>query len=72
MTCKSHQYISGLVEKYDVGVSFESVKDIPNILGHLSADRYLELRKNSQILGEKIREGFFLKRAITESLNILG
>jgi hypothetical protein len=69
---KSHHYISSLISKYDIGLTFESIADIPEILGSLTTDRYLELRRNAGKLREKVVGGYFFKHAITESLDMLG
>ncbi|MEM1998134.1 MAG: hypothetical protein QXZ27_08860 [Candidatus Bathyarchaeia archaeon] len=61
-------YLSDLVQKYSVGVLFRSLDEIPEILLKLNRETYGKMRKNSIELGEKVRHGYFLKKAIITAL----
>jgi hypothetical protein len=65
------KYVASIVEKYDVGLSFDSFEQIPDILGRLSDSDYARLRERCQMLAEKLVHGYFLKRALAESLRKL-
>ena len=65
------KYVASLVEKYSVGLSFDSVEQIPDILDHLSDTDYARLRERCQMLAKKLTQGYFFKRALGESLRKL-
>ena len=64
----SYSYISYLIKKYRIGYSFDSLQDIPNIVSEVNSEEYDKIRENCLKLGEKIREGYFFKRAINNAL----
>jgi len=64
-------YLTQLIERYGVGLTFNSLTEIPNVISNLNETEYRELRKNCAELGEKIRQGYFLKRALNVALHKL-
>jgi hypothetical protein len=64
-------YLNHLNKKYGTGLTFNSLIEIPRLLSNLSENEYHELRKNCIELGEKIRQGYFLKRALNLALHKL-
>lgn len=67
----SHAYISSLVSKYDVGIIVDTVAEIPEQVLSLSDSEYERIRSNCLVLGDKMREGFFFKRATNLALKKL-
>ena len=64
-------YISHLVGKYKVGLVFESFKDIPKLIDNLSEENYKNLINNCIKLGEKIKKGYFFKKAVRKAMEML-
>jgi hypothetical protein len=65
---ENYAYLAGLVRKYSCGIVFRNCSDLVKKLSSLSKAEYLMLSRNAQLLGYKIRNGYFFKRAL---LNIL-
>jgi len=61
-------YLSNLVSKYDVGLSFDSLKRVPEMIRSLDEKRYLTMRRNAYRLGKKMAEGQFLTKALNMAL----
>jgi len=66
-----YSYISYLIKKYKVGLTFNSFNDIPRLLHNLSEEDYRKLRRNCIELGEKIKNGYFFKKAVKKAIEIL-
>lgn len=64
-------YITSLVEKYGIGLSFDSFQQIPELIKALSDSEYERMRESCQRLAEKLYTGYFFKRALAESLRKL-
>lgn len=65
-------YLSSLISKYDIGFSFDSLDDIPDLLLKMDKKLYITIKENCVKLGEKVRQGYFLKRAISLALQKMG
>lgn len=65
-------YLSYLIEKYKVGLKFNSLDDITTMLAGISEEQYITMKKKSAELGEKIRHGHFFKKAVNSALRKLG
>jgi len=63
-----YTYISSLVKKYKVGFSFGSFDEIPQIINTLTESKYNRIRNNCLKLGEKIKDGYFFKKAVKIAL----
>lgn len=68
---KKLSYISFLIQKYRIGLCFESLDNIPNLIAQLSGEEYDLMRKNCLILSEKVRRGHFFKSAVNQALHKL-
>ena len=66
-----NKYLTSLVRKYAVGFALDHLEEIPTVLEALSESEYNEMRRASLDLGNRIREGFFFKRAVIQSINKL-
>jgi len=66
-----YQYITRLVRKYDVGLTFSSLDEVPEILRGLTTAKYQQMRNNCLCLSEKLSNGYFFKRALKLSLKKL-
>jgi len=65
----SFSYISYLIQKYKVGLTFNSLNDITKILAEINEEEYIMMREKSAELGEKIRNGYFFKKAVNLALH---
>jgi len=54
-----------------VGLTFDSFDDIPKLLHNLGEEDYERLRRNCIKLGEKIKKGYFFKKAIRKAMEVL-
>ncbi len=65
-------YISSLISKYKIGFSFDSLDSIPGLLMKMDRESYSMIKENCIKLGEKVRQGYFLKRAVSLALQKMG
>jgi len=65
------KYVASLVRKYGLGLSFDSVERIPDLLMHLPDSDYVKFTRNCEQFAEKMRNGYFFKRALAEALRRL-
>ena len=63
-----YSYLSHLVNKYKVGLPISSFNEIPKIIDNLTEQEYNKIRNNCLKLGEKIRQGYFFKKAVSTAL----
>ena len=59
------------VEENGVGLSIESLMEIPDIFSKLSVSDYERLQSNARRIGSQIRAGFHTEKAIKEAMRIL-
>ena len=60
----SQSALADFVRKNQCGIIVDSLFEISESLDSLSENDYQELIKNSKKIGEKIRDGYFLKTAL--------
>jgi hypothetical protein len=65
-------YIASLVKQYRIGCVFDSLSEIPSLVRDLSQSDYSEIRSNCLELGQKLKQGYFFKKAVIASLDKLG
>ena len=65
----SYLYLISLIKKYKVGRSFDSFNEIPKIIDSLTESEYAQIRDNCNNLGEKIKNGYFIKKAVNTALS---
>ncbi|AFL95041.1 hypothetical protein CL1_0836 [Thermococcus cleftensis] len=61
-------YLTKIVKKYNVGVTYKNENGIEKTILRITSHKYLKLRKNVLELANKIREGYFFKRALLQAL----
>ncbi|MDR1753717.1 MAG: hypothetical protein LBR74_02280 [Eubacterium sp.] len=59
--------MSDYVIDNDLGITVSSLYDLDEAIDKISAERYLELKKNAEAEGYKLRKGFYLKRALMQA-----
>lgn len=66
---EDYYYLTNIVQKYNVGIVFKKLEDIPHILENLNTKDMRVLAVNAYTLGQKIKSGYFFKSAIRKVLN---
>lgn len=61
--------LSTFVEKHHLGLSIENLATLDETLAQLSAKEYQAMKENVQQLSPKIKSGYFIKKAIEETIN---
>lgn len=64
-------YPSYIIEKYGVGLLFDSLDEIPELISGLNEEEYNRMRYKCIELGEKVRQGYFFKKAVNSALQKL-
>lgn len=65
-------YVASLVKRYGIGLPFHSFDQIPTLAKTLSRFRYVKMRNACRRLSDKISNGYYFKRALAESLQVVG
>ena len=60
------------VKKYDVGITINSLCELPEIFDKLTEEEYNRLAKNVENVAKKLRAGYFLETALKKALEIVG
>lgn len=64
--------VPSLSSKYGIGLTFDKLDDIPSLVKQVSHSDYEKMRIRSLEFGEKVRSGYFFKRAMSLAMNRLG
>lgn len=59
--------LAGFVEKYGLGFTVNSLEEISDKINEISDDEYEKMKKNVSRFSKKVREGYFLKRALKKA-----
>ena len=62
----SQSALADFVKRNDCGIIIDSIFEIAGALGNMDEERYRQLIENSRKIGEKIRRGHYLKKALEE------
>lgn len=60
--------MADFVKKYKVGILVSDLNDLDKLLDSITLKQYLELKNNAKKIGEKIRNGFFVSKAVESML----
>ena len=60
--------IADFIIKNNVGITVNSLNDIENQLSNITIDEYARMQKNVVTLGEKLRRGYFTKKALEKAI----
>lgn len=58
--------IADFIIKNHCGIAVESLYDIEKSVSELSLQEYFEMKKNAEVIGQKLKQGFFTKKALSE------
>lgn len=64
-------YVSSLISKYGVGIQYDHLEEVADLIEHITLSDYDKMRANCLALGEKVRSGFFFKTAMDRSMRAL-
>lgn len=59
--------VAGLVLKEGIGLTVQSLHELPGLIRDLGEDSYQDLVSKSRILGHKVRSGYFLTEALRDA-----
>lgn len=65
------KYLSATVKKYNVGIIFDELENIPEAISNFSDSEIRQMSKNAYNLGTRLKEGWFFTRTITDILREL-
>lgn len=63
--------LASFIDKNNLGFVVDSLKQLPEKIDSISESDYMQMKKNTQQFGEKIRSGYFLSEALKKAENIL-
>lgn len=63
--------ISEVVKKYNIGIVIDSLEDIQRSIDGITKEQYAEFKNNILCLSNKVKEGYFVKRAVKSAEGIL-
>ena len=63
--------VAPIIEKEGVGITISSLKELDNILSHLSQEDYSKMKQNARRMAEKLNQGYFLRKAIHKAVEEL-
>jgi len=66
---REYKYLSEIVKKYEVGILYDYLEEIPDILKGYERVQYQKLARNAFLLGQKLKSGYFFKKAIGEAIS---
>ena len=64
--------IAEFIVSHECGIVVQSIDEIRSVLDSITEEQYEKLRKNAEIIGEKLRRGYFTSRVINESVSYRG
>lgn len=59
--------VATFIEKHDFGIAVANLSDIPAALASIDDETYERMKRNVKEISEKLRSGFFTKRAIAQA-----
>jgi hypothetical protein len=67
---EDYHYLANIVKRYNIGIVFKKLEDIPDILESLDTKMMRDLAINAYALGRKLKSGYFFKSVITKVLGL--
>ena len=62
--------IADFVKKYQVGIVVDSLINLSDTLNQISDEQYITMKTNAETIGTKLKEGFYLKKALQAIFDI--
>ncbi|MCD5257400.1 sugar transferase [Pediococcus pentosaceus] len=63
--------ISSFIEKNELGITVSSLDELSSVFDRLTGDEYLKIRENTTRISSKIRQGYFIKKAVKLAINTI-
>ena len=63
--------VSKFIKENKVGVVVSSLTNIDKILSHVTEKDYFEMKENAELIGRKIKNGYYTKNAVKKILNLV-
>lgn len=63
--------LADFVLEHECGLAIETLEEIDNVLTDLSRDELIKMKNNAQIVGENIRKGYYIDKAVNAIEDIL-
>ena len=60
--------LASFIEKNYCGITVNSLYDIKEVIANMTSDEYSLIKSGAKSIGEKLREGYYLKKAIKQCL----
>lgn len=64
--------VAPIIKKYGCGIAVGSLRELNEILTHLSEDKYSNMRQNAIKMAERLNQGYFLRKALQNVANEYG
>jgi glycosyltransferase involved in cell wall biosynthesis len=64
--------MADFVRKNDVGIIVDGLEKIDEALAKVTPERYAEMRRNALSMSEKLREGYYIEKSISDAFKKLG
>lgn len=58
--------LAELVEKYNIGLTIDSLSELDQLLDKLDAKKYQQMYDNTRVIAEKLRSGYYIQKAIKQ------
>ncbi len=62
---------AAFVKNNDIGITVESLREVPEILRNITEHRYAEMVSNTRKIAERLTKGYYLRKAIKEAGDVL-
>lgn len=61
--------VADIVKKYKIGIAIDNLYKLDQVLNNITEEQYIIFKDNTKKLGRKLREGFFIKKALRDMLD---
>ncbi len=61
--------MASFIKEHKAGICVSSLNDIPSILEKMTAGQYMEMKKSALRLGERVRDGYYYRKALESALS---
>ena len=62
--------LADFVEENGCGIKVSSLQEIPGILSNMSEDKYRELTEGAKAVSERLRAGYYTKKAVNQCMEL--
>lgn len=62
--------IADFVKEHQVGIVVDSLMELSSVLNEITEEQYAKMKINAEMIGEKLRSGFYFRKALREIFDI--